>query len=89
MEVFSQRLEQEYGAEAIVTAPGVTYKAKIFGAKNITRYQGEIFAFNNPAHFPDTQITEELYEPMVIGTIITPGKNNNAALLICNETPKF
>lgn len=28
MEVFNQRLEQEYGAEAIVTAPSVTYKSK-------------------------------------------------------------
>ena len=28
MEVFNQRLEQEYGALAIVTAPSVTYKGK-------------------------------------------------------------
>ena len=73
MEVFSQRLEQEYGAEAIVTAPGVTYKAKIFGAKNITKYQGDEVTFNNPIHFPHTQIVKQFYEPVVLGTIITPG----------------
>lgn len=27
MEVFNQRLEQEYGAEVIVTAPSVPYKS--------------------------------------------------------------
>lgn len=72
MEVFSQRLEQEYGAEAIVTAPSVTYKAKMTGAKNIKQY-GEEFVFNNPTHFPSVQIVEEFYEPVVLGTIITPG----------------
>jgi translation elongation factor EF-4 len=28
MEVFSQRLEQEYDAQAIITAPSVTYKGE-------------------------------------------------------------
>lgn len=73
MEVFIQRLEQEYEAQPIVTAPSVTYKAKIFGSKNITKYQNEIITFNNPAHFPDMQIVSELYEPMIIATVITPG----------------
>lgn len=36
MEVFNQRLEQEYGALAIVTAPSVTYKGNTYGyIKNI------------------------------------------------------
>lgn len=73
MEVFIQRLEQEYGAQPIVTAPAVTYKAQIFGSRNITKYQGDTITFNNPAHFPDVQIVNEFYEPMIIATIITPG----------------
>lgn len=73
MEVFIQRLEQEYGAQPVVTAPAVTYKAKIFGHKNITKYQGDTVIFNNPVHFPDPQIVNEFYEPMIIATIITPG----------------
>jgi len=28
---------------------------------------------NNPSQFPDPFIVEEYLEPMVIGTIITPG----------------
>lgn len=74
MEVFVQRLEQEFDAEPIVTSPGVTYMATITGAKNITKYQGASFYFNNPAHYPDESCVEEFFEPMVKGTIVTPGK---------------
>lgn len=56
MEVFMQRLEQEHGAQPIVTVPNVTYKAKIFGSKNIKKYGGDTITFNNPAHFPDRSI---------------------------------
>lgn len=72
MEVFMQRLEQEYGTCSIVTTPSVTYKAKIFGKKNIKEYKTDMISFNNPAKFPDPNIVEELYEPMVLGSIITP-----------------
>ena len=73
MEVFIQRLEQEYGAEPIVSSPGVTYKAKVFGAKNIAKYKGEEVLFSNPMDCPDPVIVKKYYEPIVLGTIITPG----------------
>ncbi|XP_029175193.1 translation factor GUF1 homolog, mitochondrial [Nylanderia fulva] len=85
MEVFIQRLEQEYEAQPIVTAPSVTYKAKIFGSKNITKYQNDIVIFNNPAHFPDMQIVSELYEPMIIATVITPVKYMSDITSLCRE----
>lgn len=73
MEVFVQRLEQEYGAEPILSSPGVTYKAKVFGTKSIQKYKGEEFYFSNPIDFPDPVNVTEFYEPIVRGTIITPG----------------
>lgn len=76
MEVFMQRLEQEYGALSIVTTPSVTYKAKIIGKKNIKKYKTDMISFNNPANFPDPQIIEEFYEPMILGTIIAPSMFN-------------
>ncbi|XP_035723686.1 translation factor GUF1 homolog, mitochondrial-like isoform X1 [Vespa mandarinia] len=85
MEVFIQRLEQEYGTEPIVTAPGVTYKAKVKGHKNIVRYKGDMIAFNNPVDYPDKQITVEYYEPMIIGTIITPDKYIGPVISLCLE----
>ncbi|XP_076749587.1 translation factor waclaw [Xylocopa sonorina] len=85
MEVFMQRLEQEYGALSVVTTPSVTYKAKIFGKKNIKKYKGDMITFSNPADFPDTQIVEEFYEPMVLGTIITPNEYIGAIMSLCLE----
>ncbi|EFN80045.1 GTP-binding protein GUF1-like protein, partial [Harpegnathos saltator] len=85
MEVFIQRLEQEYKAQPIVTAPAVTYKAKIFGAKNITKYQGDTVIFNNPEHFPDPLIVREFYEPMIVATIITPVEYTNQIVSLCRE----
>ncbi|XP_014470228.1 PREDICTED: translation factor GUF1 homolog, mitochondrial [Dinoponera quadriceps] len=85
MEVFVQRLEQEYGAQPIITAPGVTHKAKIFGAKNIKKYQGDTVTFNNPEHFPDRKIVSEFYEPMVVATIITPAEYVNQVMSLCRE----
>ncbi|XP_015119646.1 translation factor GUF1 homolog, mitochondrial [Diachasma alloeum] len=77
MEVFCQRLEQEYGTAPIITAPSVTYKAKICGKQNIKDHGTEEITFNNPAHFPNPQIVTEFMEPMVWGTIITPSKRAN------------
>ncbi|XP_015596783.1 translation factor GUF1 homolog, mitochondrial [Cephus cinctus] len=85
MEVFTQRLEQEYDAEPILTAPGVTYKAKIVGRKNIIKYGSDEIFFNNPAHFPDPVIVTEFYEPMVMGTIITPDKFVGGVISLCME----
>lgn len=75
-----QRLEQEYGAQPIVTVPNVTYRAKIIGSKNIKKHGTDMITFNNPAHFPLPQIVSEFYEPMVLGTIITPGRFNDYVL---------
>ncbi|EFX81974.1 hypothetical protein DAPPUDRAFT_49405 [Daphnia pulex] len=72
MEVFNQRLEQEYGAEVIVTVPSVPYKSELLGEKNIKLYGARDIIVNNPAQFPDISIIEQFFEPMVLGTIITP-----------------
>ncbi|KAG7187917.1 hypothetical protein KM043_013881 [Ampulex compressa] len=85
MEVFIQRLEQEYGAEPVVTAPSVTYRAKIFGKKNVKKYGNDIVSFNNPTHFPPMQMIEELYEPMILATIVTPSEYLSAVRKICME----
>ncbi|XP_012279778.1 translation factor GUF1 homolog, mitochondrial isoform X2 [Orussus abietinus] len=85
MEVFTQRLEQEYGAQPIVTAPGVTYKAKIIGQKNISKYRTDEILFNNPAAFPQVQIVSQFYEPMVLGTVITPVKYLGDVMSLCMD----
>ncbi|XP_063707346.1 translation factor GUF1 homolog, mitochondrial [Culicoides brevitarsis] len=72
LEVFSQRLEQEHNAEALLTAPSVTYRFKLKGTKIIKQHGAEIIEVSNPALMPDPLHIEESYEPMVYGTIISP-----------------
>ncbi|XP_026317618.1 translation factor GUF1 homolog, mitochondrial isoform X2 [Hyposmocoma kahamanoa] len=72
LDVFTQRLLQEYKAEAILTAPSVPYKIKVKGAKTIKEFKGEEVIITNPLQLPDPNNIAEYYEPFVIGTIITP-----------------
>lgn len=67
MEVFTQRLEQEFDALPIVTAPSVTYKLKLKPTKQNIKEASDVLYVNNPAHFPDHVKILETYEPMVKG----------------------
>ncbi|KAK5643756.1 hypothetical protein RI129_007601 [Pyrocoelia pectoralis] len=84
LEVFTQRLQQEYDAETILTAPSVTYKIKLKETKQTSKTSTEIF-ITNPVHFPDPLTVEEYYEPMVLGTIITPDRYLGAVMSLCME----
>ncbi|CAB3376520.1 Hypothetical predicted protein [Cloeon dipterum] len=84
LDVFSQRLEQEYGALAVLSAPSATFKAKIKGDKFIKRYGQEV-EFNNPSMFPSSDIVEEYYEPVVLGTVITPVDYLGSVMSLCME----
>ncbi|OQR78727.1 translation factor GUF1 -like protein [Tropilaelaps mercedesae] len=83
MDVFCQRLDQEFNAQVVVTSPSVSYKVKIKGAKNIKAYGGEIVVVNNPLLMPDQSIIEEYYEPMVLSTIITPDTHLSDVVSLC------
>ncbi|XKL63003.1 hypothetical protein PGB90_005367 [Kerria lacca] len=72
LEVFNQRLDQEYGAQTIMTAPSVTYKVRIIGEKNIKKYRTDELEISNPVHLPDVKIIKEMLEPTITGTIIAP-----------------
>ncbi|KAL4230757.1 Translation factor guf1 mitochondrial [Mactra antiquata] len=74
MDVFITRLDQEFGASVIVTAPNVPYKVKIIGKQNIKKYGGDSVTVLNPCKLPPTSIITEYQEPMVKGTIISPDK---------------
>ncbi|XP_041706852.1 translation factor Guf1, mitochondrial isoform X2 [Coregonus clupeaformis] len=83
MEVFNQRLEQEYNASVIVTAPTVPYKAILSSAKLIKEHGKEEITIVNPAQFPDRSVVKEYLEPMVMGTIITPDDYTGKIMSIC------
>ncbi|MEX0940590.1 MAG: translation elongation factor 4 [Candidatus Babeliales bacterium] len=77
MEVFKQRLEQEYNITAIVTAPSVLYKVRLTS--------GELLHLESPAEFPDPGTIEEILEPIINATIILPKEYLGVVLKLCQE----
>lgn len=66
MEVVKERLEREFNLDLIATAPTVTYKI------NLTN--GEKCEVQNPSELPAVNKIEEILEPYVKATIITPSE---------------
>lgn len=77
MDVFKQRLEQEYDIPVIVTAPSVLYKIKFVTGKTVD--------IENPSDFPDPSKIEEILEPVIDATIITPKKYLGNMIKLCEE----
>uniref|UniRef100_UPI00398E890E translation factor GUF1, mitochondrial isoform X2 n=1 Tax=Pristiophorus japonicus TaxID=55135 RepID=UPI00398E890E len=85
MEVFNQRLEQEYNASVILTAPTVPYKAVLLSSKLIKNYGKEEITILNPCHFPDRVQVREYLEPVVTGTILTPEDYIGKIISLCQS----
>ncbi|XP_072315832.1 translation factor Guf1, mitochondrial [Eucyclogobius newberryi] len=83
MEVFNQRLEQEFNASVIVTAPTVPYKAVLSSAKLIKEHGSEEIIVVNPAQFPDRSVVSQYLEPIVLGTILAPDDFTGQILSLC------
>ena len=66
MEVVKERLEREFNLDLIATAPTVTYLVKTT--------KGSIKEIHNPSSLPPTSEIEEIKEPYVKATIITPSE---------------
>jgi elongation factor 4 len=77
MEVFKQRLEQEYNVNIIVTAPSVLFKVSL--------NNGETINIENPSEFPDPSKIDTAFEPMINSTIITPSKYLGNLIALCEE----
>ncbi len=77
MDVFKQRLEQEYDASIIVTSPTVLYRLKMTS--------GEEMVIENPSKFPDVVSIAEIYEPIINATIITPKQYLGSLMTLCQE----
>lgn len=78
MDVFRQRLEQEYGMNVIATAPSVLFKV-------VMRHTGETIALESPSDFPDVQKIDHILEPVIDATILVPKEYLGAILTLCEE----
>ncbi|XP_075242120.1 translation factor Guf1, mitochondrial-like isoform X2 [Convolutriloba macropyga] len=73
MEIFMQRLEQEFGASPVVTLPSVPYKVKLKYDKHIKENHGQdILDIQSPLKLPNHMHVAAYYEPFVQATIISP-----------------
>jgi elongation factor 4 len=77
MDVFRQRLEQEYNMQIITTSPTVLYKIKGTNGKELN--------IENPADFPESNLIEEVLEPMINATMITNKEHLGNILKLCQE----
>jgi elongation factor 4 len=78
MDVFKQRLEQEYNINVIATAPSVLYKITM-------AHSGEECAIENPSDFPDVNHIQEIREPIISATIIVPKEYLGNIIKLCEE----
>lgn len=77
MEVFKQRLEQEYNLAVIATAPSVLYQLKMTNGQTVT--------IENPSDFPERNYIDEILEPVIDATIIVPQQYLGSVIKLCEE----
>ena len=81
LDVFRQRLEDEYGHEILVTTPMVPFR--------ITYNDETQVLCSNPADFPDEATKKThvacLEEPTVIGSLVCPEEYTGAMMDLCAE----
>jgi GTP-binding protein LepA len=75
MEIIRERLEREFGLSLIATAPSVEYE--------VTTTAGEVRRVDNPADLPDPASIEEVREPMLACSIITPSEYVGTLMELC------
>lgn len=78
MDVFKQRLEQEYGLSVIATAPSVLYRLHVHGKEGYVTIE-------NPSEFPESNTIEDILEPVIDATIITPNQYVGNIIKLCEE----
>ncbi len=78
MEVFKQRLEQEYNVTVIATAPSVLYKIKL-------EHKPELQDIESPSDFPSSCQIEAIFEPIINATIITPAQYLGNIITLCES----
>jgi elongation factor 4 len=66
MDVFNQRLQDEFKTDVIITAPMVAYKVLLKNGKEVT--------VERPADFPPSQDVEAYFEPTAHVSIMAPGE---------------
>jgi len=77
LEIIQERLEREFDLDLIATAPSVVYTLKM---RDETEMQ-----LHNPADMPDVMKIDEIHEPWIKATILTPDEYLGPILKLCQD----
>ena len=77
MEVIKERLEREFDLDLIATAPTVTYKVKTT--------KGADLDIHNPSELPPVNEIDEISEPYVKATVLTPTEYLGNIIILLNN----
>ena len=77
LEIIQERLSREFNLDLIATAPSVIYQ--------IQMRDGTMIEMHNPADMPDVMKIEEIREPWIKATIMTPDEHLGAILKLCQD----
>ena len=77
LEIIQERLEREFNLDLIATAPSVIYK--------MTLTDGSQIEIHNPVDMPDVVKIEEIQEPWIEATILTPDEYLGSVLKLCQD----
>jgi len=77
LEIIQERLEREYNLDLITTAPSVVYKLHMMDGSEIS--------IDNPLNYPDPNLIESAWEPIVKANILTPTEYVGNLMDLCQE----
>jgi GTP-binding protein LepA len=77
LEIIQERLEREFDLDLIATAPSVVYEMHM--------RDGTMMNLHNPADMPDVMQIDEIHEPWIKATILTPDEYLGAILKLCQD----
>ncbi len=77
MEIIQERLEREFDLDLVTTAPNVVYRVRTT--------DGELHDIQNPEDLPEVTKIDELLEPMIKATILTPEDYVGGIMGLCVE----
>ncbi|MET3613818.1 GTP-binding protein LepA [Rhizobium aquaticum] len=77
LEIIQERLEREFNLDLVATAPSVVYKIRLT--------DGTERELHNPADMPDVVKIDEIHEPWIKATIMTPDEYLGSILKLCQD----
>ncbi|MEJ7746499.1 MAG: translation elongation factor 4, partial [Luteimonas sp.] len=77
LEIVQERLEREYNLNLVTTAPTVVYE--------VLKTDGSVLTLDNPAKLPQANLIDEIREPIILATILTPPDYVGNIITLCEE----